>query len=122
VANVYWHQNHVGVVWQGGVVVVGNQTELLGLTLAVMENDGALPTASLVVVEFAEVGDHLLAGSGVGANALDQGIVGVLRCPAWPGARGQIKGVGLHYIARKPFLLPQNKRSLQNHLAETRKN
>jgi hypothetical protein len=42
--------NHVVVVRQSGVVVVGKQTELLGLALAVMENDGALPTALLVVV------------------------------------------------------------------------
>jgi hypothetical protein len=57
---------------------VGKETELLGLALAVVEDNGALPAALLVVVNFAKVGEHLLAGTGGGTNALDQGIVGVL--------------------------------------------
>ena len=62
----------------GDGVVVGEQAQLLGVALAVVEDDGALPAAFLVGVEFAEVGDDVLARPGVGANALDQGEVGVL--------------------------------------------
>jgi hypothetical protein len=36
---------------------------LLGLALAIVEDDGALPAAFLVVIEFAEVGDDVLKTS-----------------------------------------------------------
>jgi len=42
-----------------------------------MKHDGALPAAFLVQVEFAQVGDDPLSWPGLGADALDQGIVGV---------------------------------------------
>jgi hypothetical protein len=53
--------------------------------VAVVKDDGALPASFLVVVEIAEVGDDLLAGTGGGAHALDQGIVGVLLAVFGPG-------------------------------------
>jgi hypothetical protein len=46
----------VGIIRQRDRVVVGEETQLLGLALAVVEDDGALPASFLVVVEFAEVG------------------------------------------------------------------
>ena len=36
-----------------------------------------MPTTLLVVVQFAEVGNHVLARPGIGTRALDQGVVGV---------------------------------------------
>jgi hypothetical protein len=50
----------------------------LGVALAVVENDGALPTAFLVGNEFAEIGNDELAWSGIGANTFDECEVGVL--------------------------------------------
>ena len=51
---------------------------MLSVALAVVEDNRALPASLLVVVEFAEIGDDVLAWPGVGADALDQGIVGML--------------------------------------------
>ena len=48
-----------------------------GVSLAVVDDHGALPAPLLVVVELAEVGDDVLAGSRLGAHALDQGVIGV---------------------------------------------
>ena len=70
--------NDIRVVGQGHRVIVGKQAQLLSVALAIVEDDGALPTAFLVGVEFAEIGDDLLAWPGVGANALNQSEVGVL--------------------------------------------
>src|ERR1019366_9856667 len=50
---------------------------LLGIALAVVQNDGALPTAFLVGIEFAQIRHHALAWPRVGANALDEGKVGM---------------------------------------------
>ena len=43
-----------------------------------MEDDGALPAAFLSGVEFAQMSDDALPGTGVGANAFDQREVDVL--------------------------------------------
>jgi hypothetical protein len=49
----------------------------LGLALAVVEDDGALPTPLLIVVEFAQMGDDALPRSSVRSPALDQREVNV---------------------------------------------
>src|SRR5262249_1601120 len=116
----------------------GEQPQLLGISLAVVENDGALPTAFLVMIEFAQVGHDVLAGAVGGADAFHQGVVGVLlavleafvgsekharplaRHPAWPGRSGRIKGVGLHYNAWGRFPLRQNTGNLQKPGAKKR--
>ena len=67
----------IGIIGQRDLLVVGKEAELLGIALAVVEDDGALPAAFLVVVEFAEIGDDVLPRPGLGAHALDQGVVGV---------------------------------------------
>jgi hypothetical protein len=59
------------------VLVFGKEPQLLGVALAVVENDGALPTAFLIVIEFAEVSDDALPRTGSGADALDESIVGM---------------------------------------------
>jgi hypothetical protein len=58
-------------------------------SLAVVKDDRALPASFLVVVEFAEVCDDVLARSGFGAHALDQGIVGVRLAVFGPGVSPQ---------------------------------
>ncbi len=67
----------IGIVGQGDVFVVGKEAELLGVALAVVKDDGALPASFLIVIEFAEVGDDALPGPGIGANALDESVVGM---------------------------------------------
>jgi hypothetical protein len=69
--------DNVGVIGQGNVVVVGEEAELLRIAVAVVEDDGALPAAFLIVIEFAEVSDDALPRSGLGADAFDEGVVGV---------------------------------------------
>ncbi len=71
------------------MVVVGEEAELLGLALAIVEDDGALPTPFLVVIELAEMSDDALARPGVGADALDEGVVGVLLAFFGPGVATQ---------------------------------
>lgn len=51
---------------------------MLGVALAIVEDNGALPAGFLVGIEFAEVGDDLLARPGIGADTLDERKVGVL--------------------------------------------
>jgi len=69
--------NDVRIVGEGEKVIVGKKPRLLSIALAVVEHDGALPAAFLIVIEFAEMSDNVLARSGVGANGLYQGVVGV---------------------------------------------
>jgi hypothetical protein len=73
------------------------------------------------VIEFAQVRDDVLAWPGVGANTLDESIVGVnltvlgtaiasekhrnLLGPSMATEGGEIKGVGFHYIAKSGFPL-----------------
>ena len=47
---------------------------MLTIALAVVNDDGALPATLLVVVQFAEVGDHMLPWPGLGTRALNQGV------------------------------------------------
>ena len=75
----------VGIVGQGDLVVVGEEAELTIFALPVVEHDGALPTAFLVVVELAEMGDDALSRSGLGANAFDHGVVGMRLAVLWCG-------------------------------------
>ena len=51
----------VGIIGQRDLVIVREEAQRLGITLTVVEDHGALPTAFLVVVEFAEIGDDMLA-------------------------------------------------------------
>jgi hypothetical protein len=62
----------VGIVGQEDFVVIGKQTELLRIALAIGEDDGSLPASLLVGVEFAQVSDDLLARSRFRAGAFDQ--------------------------------------------------
>src|SRR5208283_845058 len=75
----------VGIVGCGDLIVVGEEAELPGITLAIVDDHGALPATLLVVVELTEVGDDLLPGPGRGTHALDQGIVGVGLAVFGPG-------------------------------------
>jgi hypothetical protein len=58
------------------MVVVGEEAQLLGLSLAVVEGDGALPASLLVGIEFAEVSDDALAWTGLSADRFDKGEIG----------------------------------------------
>ena len=69
--------NHIGIVGCRNPIVVGEEAKLPGVSLAVVDDHGALPATLLVMVELAEVGDDVLAGSRLGAHALDQGVIGV---------------------------------------------
>src|SRR5262249_57787049 len=57
----------VGIVWQGDLVVVGEETEVTSFSLPVMKPDGALPAGFLVVVELAEMADDAPSRSRLGA-------------------------------------------------------
>jgi len=61
----------LGVVWNRDLIVigVGEEAELLGIALAVVDDHGALH----IVVEFAQVCDHMLPRRGLGTRTLDQG-------------------------------------------------
>ena len=76
--------HHAGVVGRRRRIV-GEQTQLLGVALAVVKDGGALPAALLIGVEFAQVSDDLLPRPGLGATNLDQREVAV--CPAALGPR-----------------------------------
>ena len=67
----------VGIIWNRDLIVIGEEAELLRIALAVVDDHGALPAMLLVVVQFAEIGDDMLPRPGLGARALDQGVVGV---------------------------------------------
>ena len=67
----------IGIIRNRNLIVIGEEAELLGITLAVVDDHGALPAMLLVVVQFAEIGDDMLPGPGLGTNAFDQGEVGV---------------------------------------------
>ena len=74
----------VRVVRQLDVVIVGEQTELTPISLPVVKDDGTLPAACLVVVQFPEMCDDSLPRPGLGADALHQRVVSVRL--AVPGA------------------------------------
>jgi hypothetical protein len=69
--------HEVGIIGKGRGLGVGEEPQLLVFALPVVKDHGALPASFLIMVEFAEVGDDLLARSGLGAHALDQAVVGV---------------------------------------------
>ena len=75
------HVGHIrylqGAAKEADVLVVGEETELTVFSLLVVKHDGSLPTAFLVVVELAEMGDDALSRSGLGADAFHQGVVGM---------------------------------------------
>ena len=52
----------IGIVGQGSLIVLGKETEFLSVALAVVKDDGALPTPFLVVIELAEMSDDALRG------------------------------------------------------------
>jgi hypothetical protein len=60
------------------------RSELSSVSLPVVEYDGTLPPACLVVVQLSEMGDDPQSGSGLGAHTPDQRVVGVRL--AGPGA------------------------------------
>src|SRR5271165_5214666 len=74
----------VGIIGQVNLVIVREETDLTILSLPIVKQDGALPAAFLVVVEFPQMGDDPLSWPGLGANAFHQGVVGV--CLALFGA------------------------------------
>ena len=67
----------VGIVGQRRSFIIGKKSQLLGIALAVVKDDGALPAAFLVGIEFAQMGDDVLPRPGFGANAFDEGKVSV---------------------------------------------
>jgi len=67
----------VRIVGRRDLIVVGEEAELLGVSLAIVHDDGALPAALLIVVELTEVSDDVLPGPCGGTQALDQGLGGV---------------------------------------------
>ena len=71
------HAHDIGLVEQGEVLVVGEQTQLLGIALSVVKDDGALPAPFLIVIEFTQVSDDTLSRPGSGTNALDERVVAV---------------------------------------------
>ena len=73
--------------------------------LAVVEDDSALPASLLVMVEFAQVGDDVLARPRFGAHALDQSVVGVRLAVFGPGVPPQEHG---------RLLVPQNQERMLN--------
>ena len=79
----------VRIVGQRHVVVVDKQGELPRLALAVVEDERALPAPFLVVIEFTEIRDDVLPRSGLGANAFDEGVVGVLFAVLGPSVAAQ---------------------------------
>jgi len=69
--------DEVRVVRRGNPVVVREKTELPIFALLVVEPDGALPVAFLIVVKLSEVGDDALSRPGLGANAFNESVVDV---------------------------------------------
>ena len=69
--------DEVGVVRRNDLIVVGKEPELPIFALLVVESNRLLPAAFLIVVELTEVCDDALPWAGLGANALDEGVVGV---------------------------------------------
>ena len=61
----------IGIVGQGSVLVFGKEPEFLSVALAVVKDDGALPTPFLIVIEFAEMSDDALAWPSIGAVAVN---------------------------------------------------
>ena len=49
----------------------------MSIALAVVKDDGALPASFLIVIEFAEMSDDALPRPGIGADALDERVVGM---------------------------------------------
>jgi hypothetical protein len=64
--------NDVGIVWNRNLIVIGEETELLRIALAVVDDHGALPATLVIVVQFTEIGDDVLPRPSLGARALDQ--------------------------------------------------
>ena len=123
------HTDDVGIVGKSHIVVVGKKAQLLDIALAVVKDDGALPTAFLLAIEFAEMSDDALTRPSIGADALDEGIVserfaildaamasekhgGLLEASMAKETRN-CKGVGFHYIAKTVFPLPKKPGNLQ---------
>ena len=69
--------HNVGIVGQWDVLVVGEKSKLLGIALAIVKDNGALPAAFFVVIEIAQMGNNALPRPGIGANAFDEGKVGM---------------------------------------------
>jgi hypothetical protein len=67
----------LGIIGQGDRLGIGEEAELPVFALSVVKDDGASPASFLIVVEFAEVGDDVLARACIGTHALDEGVVGV---------------------------------------------
>jgi len=59
------------------VFVVGKEPKLLSVSLAIVKDDGALPAQFLIVIEFAQMSNDMLPRPRIGANAFDEGIVGM---------------------------------------------
>ena len=118
------HADDVRFVGQGQARIVGKQPQLLGIPVAVVEDDRPLPPPLLAVVEFPQMRHDPLPRPFLSPQALHQGPVAVdlarlLPCvlpqkhrlpPDIQDAKesGGSKREGFHYIARRRFPLPRN--------------
>jgi hypothetical protein len=68
----------MGIVGKRNRSVLGKEMERACFALAIVKDDGPLPTSFLIVVEFTEMSDDALARTGVGAETFDKGVVGEL--------------------------------------------
>ncbi len=75
--------------WDGDGLDIGEEAKLAVFPLAIVKDDGALPASFLVVIELAEVGNDVLARPGLGAYALDEGVVGMGLTVFSPGIASQ---------------------------------
>src|SRR6266511_1546604 len=69
--------DHIGISGQRNLVIVGKESELLGIPLTIVKGDRALPAAFLVVIEFTQMSDDVLPWSSGGADTFDEGVVEV---------------------------------------------
>jgi hypothetical protein len=67
----------IGIIWNRELILIGEEAELLRIDLSFVDDDRAVPTMLLVVVQFAEIGDDVLPRPGLGSRALHQCVVGV---------------------------------------------
>jgi polyhydroxyalkanoate synthase len=79
----------LGIIGQRDGLGIGEEAELAFFALSVVKDDGALPASFLVLVEFPQIGDDVLARPRLGAHALDQSVVGVRLAVFGPGVPPQ---------------------------------
>jgi hypothetical protein len=67
----------IGVIRNPNLIVIGEEPELLGISLAVVDDHGPLLTALLIMIPLAQIGNDMLTRSGLGTYTFDQYIVDV---------------------------------------------